>query len=127
MAQIRDLYPFSTRDGKVIPLDILRPKSVARISFLEATPSAALDLVEDTPILILRTTAPCVIRFGSVPVVLSQALVAGQMFLDAGEIYIIAPPSNLLYVMGDGVAGNLTVQVIERWVGLAADINFRRP
>jgi len=125
MAQIKDLYPFSTRDGKVIPLDILRPKSVARIPFLDATPSAVLNLVDSTPILVLRATGNCIVRFGEAPTILSTSLIQGGLFLGAGEIQIVSPTSPLLYVMGDGTPGDLIVQVVERWLGLAADVNFR--
>jgi len=121
---ISNLYPFSTKDASAIPLDILRPKSVARIDFLDAVPSAALDLVVYTPVIILRASAPCVISFGAAPTALSAALVANQMYMDAGELQVIAPPASTLYVMGDGVAGSLVVQMIEKWAGLGLDAQF---
>ena len=121
---ISNLYPFSTKDASFIPLDIIRPKSVAKIDFLDGVASAVLDLVVDTPVIILRASTSCIIRFGAAPSALSAALVTNQMYMEAGEVQVIAPPLPTLQVMGAGTAGYLIVQMIEKWAGLGLDLQF---
>lgn len=118
---ITDLYPFSTKDAKAIPLDIIRPLSSARVAFADGVPSAVIDPAIADPVLILSADAPCVVRFGAVPEVPSSAFAANQLLLGPDVTMIVAPQSPTFQVMGDGAAGNLSIQVIAKWAGLGVE------
>lgn len=123
---IKDLYPFSTSDGKAIPLDILRPSGVLRASFVSASGSALLDLGVATPILILRTSEDCFVRFGSIavrPIVDAGVSTSEQIVVYANEIIIVSPKSSQFSVIGDVNPGVLTIQLIEQWAGIGHEVS----
>ena len=124
---IPDLYPFSTKDAQPIPLDIIRPVSVARVAFVDGVSTAALDLADSEPVVILKTTAPCLIGFGVDPAVLADnTLTAGIMALGMDEVVVVAPISPILKVMGDGGAGSLTITKIAKWSGIGLEAQFQQ-
>jgi len=121
---IVDLYPFSTKDAKVIPLDIIRPASLAKIPFLSASATVLADLSLSVPILVLRSSTDCYIRFGATAEVPSTALIPDLLYLPAGTVMVIAPEVSTYSVIGATENGDLWIQVIERWAGLGLETQF---
>lgn len=121
---LKELYPFSTLDGKVIPLDILRPLGALRVSF-SAVGTALQDLGIDTPILVLRASQNCFLRFGAVATIPTSTILPNTLYLPATEVLVVAPNSSYFSIVSDGVDGVLDIQLIERWRGLAEDISYK--
>lgn len=121
---LRELYPFSTIDGKVIPLDIIRPLGILRIPFT-AISTALQDLGIATPIMILSATEDCFVRFGAAAVVPSTSLTSNQIMVEKDQIVIVAPHNPNFSVISDGVNGSLTIQLLDRWAGLADEASYR--
>lgn len=122
---IRDLYPLSTPDGKAIPLDIIRPRGVFRIP-IGQTASILYPLVDTDPIVILRSTVGCFVRFGEVAIIPSTAMISNQLYLAAGDITIVSPHVQSLSAISESSNGFLTVQLLDKWMGLAAEVNYNR-
>lgn len=114
---IVDQYPFSTADGKVIPLDIIRPSRCLRIPFTGVA-SPPVDIGVATPILVLRASADCFIGFGVAAAIPSSTPSLNIVYLMASEALVVSPKSPSISVIGDSAAGNLTIQVVEQWAGL---------
>lgn len=115
---LRDLYPFSTSDGKVIPLDIIRPVGTLRLAFTSGVASATATLDSLYPIVVLKASADCFVSLGGIAVVPNETLVPNLTHLFAGDTEVIAARLDSITVIGDGTSGNLTVTVIEQWAGL---------
>lgn len=115
---IRDLYPFSTSDGKIIPLDIVRPVGTLRIAFSNGVASAPSELGAAIPIVLLKASADCFVSLGGIAVIPGASLIPNLMHLFAGDVEVVAPRLGTITVIGDGGAGNLTATVVEQWAGL---------
>lgn len=127
---INQLYPFSTKEGAVIPLDIIRPSGIMRKNFITASASVSDSLVALTPVIILEATADCFVRFNAaatVPVSGSPStIISDQIFVQAGRAVVCSPKSPNFTVIGDTAAGVLTIQLIEQWAGLGHEVSYSR-
>jgi hypothetical protein len=123
---IRDLYPLSTQDGNPIPLDIIRPLGVIRLSIPIGTGSSLVALGIPVPILVLRSTVDCFIRFGTVASIPSFPMLPDTCYLPANETIVISPALTDISVIGDILAGVLTIQFIDQWAGLGKETIYRK-
>lgn len=127
---INQLYPFSTKDGGVIPLEIIRPSGVMRKSFITGAASASDSLVALVPIIMLEATQDCFVRFGAIAAVVPvsgtpSTIITDQIYVPAGRTVVCSPKSPNFTVIADTVAGVLTIQLIEQWAGLGHEISFK--
>lgn len=123
---IKDLYPFSTADGKVIPLDILRPLGVLKKDF-DFTTGTSLESVGVTvPIMLLRSSKNCYVRFGTVAVLPTSGggVVAETVYVPRGEIIVCAPKDPNYSVLGETEVGTLFIQLMEQWAGLGNEAQY---
>jgi len=123
---LRDLYPFSTVDGVPIPLDIIRPLGVLRISIPINTGSDLLALGVVTPILVLRSTVNCFVRFGTIATIPSTTMIGDSVYIPANETLVVAPGLTDISVIGENLVGVLDVQLLEQWAGLGKELPYRR-
>jgi len=123
-----NLYPFSTQDGKVIPLDIIRPSALVKLS---PTASIAGPLAIDISysIGVFMSDVDCLVRFGST---ISLPLGAGTIYTNvllvpANTLTVsVIPASPLYYATAGEVAGTLWIQLIAKWAGLGLEKQFVR-
>jgi hypothetical protein len=120
-----ELYPFATRDGKAIPLDIIRPRGFIKKNF--TTVSASLSLPRDSYVATFTSDVDCLISFGAD---LPTNLVDGVDYVDtlcvpAGVTVTAAVVTSDAHVKGLTSSGSLLIQLIEKWAGLALDSQFR--
>ena len=124
---LNDLYPLSTQDGVPIPLDIIRPYGTMRLSIPTGTGLSLVALGVTVPILILRSTVDCFIRFGTVASVPVGSVLLNSLFLPSNETIVVAPSLTSISVIEDGVlgTGKLTIQLVEQWAGLGRELPYR--
>ena len=125
---LRDLYPLSTQDGVPIPLDIIRPYGTMRLSIPSGTGLALVALTVVVPILVLRSTVDCFIRFGTVATIPVSSMLLDSLFLPANETIVVAPGLTDISVIEDGVlgTGKLTIQFLDQWAGLGKELPYRK-
>lgn len=122
---INQLYPFSTKEGEIIPLDIIRPSGALKKAIPTGTGTTAETLgTAATPIVILRSDVNCFVCFGNIAVVPGSTIVANTVYIAAGETVVCAPGSTTYSVIGDGATGTLIVQLIEQWAGLGHETSY---
>lgn len=117
-------YPFSSKDGTPIPLDVLRPYGVLRKNFNSSTGTTAEALPTGTEVLMIRTTEDCFIKFANSaatkPISATPSVAVDDLlFLQKNEIQTVSPPAAYFSVIGDETSGVLTIQIIETWAGVA--------
>jgi len=121
-----NVYPFSTADGKAIPLDIIRPMGLIIKTFTIA--SASFTIPTDAVVGVLYSTSPCVVRFGtdiSLPVT-DGAEIADAVLVPAEMAVTVALTAGTAYVHGLIESGTLYIQLIEQWAGLALSKQYSR-
>jgi hypothetical protein len=114
---IKNQYPFSTFDGQVIPLDIIRPAGCFVLPFDAVIGLSPIDLGVEIPILVLEATQDCFVSFGRVaeiPAIFSL----DTIFLKKGKSLTVAPKATTISVIGWIASGDLIVQLVEQWAGL---------
>lgn len=123
----QDNYPFSTRDGKVIPLDILRSKYYLYQDFT-AGASAPITLPVGTTVVAMYADEDCVIVPESTAdiVFAANTPLTKAIMLPRKHVVIAAIPEGAARVRGLTLAGRIHIQVIEQWVGLGLDIQYKR-
>ena len=121
------VYPFATQDGQAIPLDILRPSGLVLIAFTDSA-SVELEVPDDQSVAIFIATSTCAIQFGSVlpaPLV-GSTLYPDTLLVPAGQAVASVLSPGLCSVLGLSSDGQLFVQFIEKWAGLALDRQYTR-
>jgi len=123
----QDNYPFSTRDGKVIPLDILRSKSLIYQDFTNLA-SADVTIPAGVSVVIFLATESCVVVPETTEAILmspdTPLLKAIMIPKDHVVVAAIAPGG--AKVRGLTASGRIYVQAIEQWVGLGLDIQYKK-
>jgi hypothetical protein len=121
-----EIYPFSTQDGKAIPLDIIKPAFLIKKSF--STTSSSFTIAEGMRVATVMATAGCLLRFEEdIPVLVDGIAYASTALIPPNTIVTIALKSGLAYVQSlTSEAGTLYIQVIEKWAGLALDNQYIR-
>ncbi len=125
MTALKDqLYPFSTEDSKAIPLDVIRPISFIKKSFLGVGVAGVLIIPVGWKVATFFSLSGCIIEFaaGTIP----NPPVDGTAYADT----LLVPPNcivtstviegNARIISLDNLtAGSVMVQQIQKWAGLA--------
>lgn len=120
------VYPFSTQDGKAIPLDIIKPTGVLRKTFTSAGDDM-LVVPDGTEVATIHADADCVVGFdGSVGVLVDGVVLPNSLYVPAGSIITVALDSGPIAVRGISGSGTLTLQTIDKWAGLALSLQYNR-
>lgn len=122
MASSKQRYPLSTLNGQYIPLDVIRPSGLIKVSYLTASASAAAALPASTELLLVRSTTDCFIKFAnSAATKPTSIVVADTLYLRRGEIQVVSPMALFYSVIGDTANGDLFIQILETWQSLSLD------
>ena len=120
-----EIYPFSTQDGKAIPLDILKPSHLFHISF--TTTSSSITLPEGAQVAMFMATVGAIVSFGA------AVSFAGGSWNQANSLYVpkdiivsSTVKDSTIHVRGVEGSGSLWVQIIEKWAGLALTKQYSR-
>lgn len=119
-------YPFSTQDGKAIPLDILKTRGLL-ISTFDAVSDSLITIPEGSEIAVLFSSTDCLFSIGSAlgSLPADNSLKEKTFYIPASHAVTIVLEQGSSYVRGMGT-GVLYVQLIERWVGMGLDTNYIR-
>jgi hypothetical protein len=119
----KDNYPFSTKDGRVIPLDILRAEGCWNHSMPTIQTTFTLPASLVLPIIaIIYCDVDAIISFDED--IVDDAYMAGGHFIAGGSYIAFALPSRTIKTRAQEVAGFCVVNVITRWAGLDLDITY---
>jgi hypothetical protein len=113
------VYPFSTQDGKAIPLDIINPAGVIYQVFTN-TASSLITIPGNYTVGTFKADADSIISFGAdLGALVANTLHANTIFLPANVIVtsVIVPGS--AYVRGLTASGTVYLQLIQKWAGLS--------
>lgn len=120
------VYPFSTQDGKAIPLDIIRPSGLLYRNFTELAESS-LNIPDGYPVAAVIADKPCLVKFaGSIGILAEDIVYSDLLIVPANTITIVSLLSGVGAVKGLTEAGTIYVQLIKKWAGLALDKQFTR-
>lgn len=121
-----EAYPFSTQDGKAIPLDIIKPAYLLIKNF--SIVSSSLTITEDMRVATLFSSVSCLFRFEvDIPVIVDGTAYSRMILVPANTILTVALVTGTAYVKSlSGDNGTLYLQVIEKWAGLALDRQYSR-
>ena len=132
MANVSKRYPLSTADGKYIPLDVIRPLSLLKLTTSNSDGSASIEIPVDVELLRIKSSVDAFIQFFSASTI-ATAIVAGTpkpdaLFLPAGVVVIISQPigKNWLSVINDAAAGDCVVEYLECWNALSLQSQITR-
>lgn len=125
MANVSKRYPLSTADGKYIPLDVIRPLSLLKVTTSNSVGSASIEIPADIELLRIKSSVDATIQFFPTSTVIT-AVVAGTakqnaLFLPANIVVIISQPTskNWFSIINDAAAGNCVVEYLECWNALS--------
>lgn len=121
------VYPFATQDGKAIPFDILKPSSLIIRSFTSAAVET-LTLATDVQVANFLATQDCLVSFeDSLAVITVTGTVYPKtLIVPAGIVVASVCASTNVYVRGLSASGNLFIQTVEKWSGLALEKQYGR-
>jgi len=125
-----NIYPFTTKDGKVIPLDIVRSKGIIKQTFT-ASSSREIAIPEGFDVALLYANQDCIFvnndgtlappaYAGLVDNVLSPLAV----FIPKGHAITVSVNPGIARVRGLTTNGFIIVQLIEKWAGLDLPITY---
>lgn len=123
---MEQVYPFSTQDGKAIPLDIIRPSGLLYRNF---NASSEIDLIIPTgyPIAAVIANEVCLIKFnGSIGIFDENIVYTDLLLIPANTITIVSITPGTGAIKGIINSGTAYFQLIEKWAGLALDKQFIR-
>lgn len=128
-----DTYPFATKDGRVIPLDILRSKGLIYQAFNKNT-SNEINIPLKAEVAIVYATQDCLLFLNEnelAPVVINSITLLPNTIMPSA--LIIPKTHAICVVVTEGIArviglglnpGFIYVQIIEKWAGLDLPINY---
>ena len=121
-----DIYPFATQDGKAIPLDILSPSYLVRIAFTSAA-NTAITLPEDTQVAMFLATQAVIVSFDETIAVTSPTWQqASCLYIPKDGIVSSSVQALTIQIRGVAESGDLWIQTIKKWAGLALDRQYVR-
>ena len=123
-----DLYPFSTRDGKVIPLDIIRSKTLIPIA-VNTLATSLITLPTGSTVALIYSTVDCIIKLNSTSGTLlpiDNVPIAKGIFIPARAAIAAAVEAGSAVAQSISKNGVLYVQVVEQWAGLGLDANYSK-
>lgn len=122
-----DNYPFATKDGRVIPLDIIKPQGVIFASFNPTAFSPVTIPASKSTVAILFATEACFISFGVDPATFAEGIYHDSvLFVPRGHAVASTVESGEIYIKGFASAGVVNIQFIEKWAGLSLDLSFTK-
>lgn len=130
MTTPRDIYPFSTADGKYIPIDVIDGLGFINKDFTaSATDSVALPAGSYT--IALRANAACYVRFGEdiedIATVPADGVYEENLVYVPADMQIHVYPYNKFFsVIGETDPGTLRMQFIQQWHGLTTQTAVNR-
>lgn len=115
------IYPLSTQDGKNIPLDVIRPKSLVSYGF-KGDAATAITIPAGFALCWAYATQDCFLCIA--PVNLPSSLVDGTpypftVFIPAGTPIVIMVVPGQASLLGFGSQGTLILNWVEQWAALA--------
>ena len=132
MANVSKRYPLSTADGKYIPLDVIRPLSLLKLTTSNSAGSASVEIPADVELLRIKSSVDASIQFFASSTV-TVATAAGTpkpnaLFLPANTVVIISQPigKNWFSIINDAAAGNCIVEYLECWNALSLQSQITR-
>ncbi len=133
MADLEGRYPFSTADGKAIPLDIVRPYGSMKKSFAVESSTAAIVVPDTIEVLAVMANEDCIIQFAassaSASAFTDGVLKEDSFFIAADLLTVVSPPlgKKSFALIGDSASGIAIIQFLQKWAGLslASQINKR--
>lgn len=112
------VYPFATKDGQVIPLDIIKPLSIIYSSFNFSTLNS-ISLPDGTCIGLFFSTEDCIVQFNGAGIALAEdTLIAKAIYVPANWVVTSSFIPGEAKIQGLTKSGRLVCQVIEQWAGL---------
>lgn len=121
-----DNYPFATKDGKVIPLDIIRPKSLITKSFVVGA-NSTITIAGTEAVAVVFATEDCILYLGTAPTgIVDGAEVASALFVPKRTAVVTTLSAGQVDAVGIFSDGVVVIQLIEKWAGLALDIAYTR-
>jgi hypothetical protein len=121
----KENYPFVTKDGKVIPLDILRAEQgIVRDVGLGETVVTLPAGTEFPAIAVVYASQDMLISFDAATAV--NAFVSGQSFIAKGHYITFAVPTETIRLKMKTTAGFAAINLITRWAGLDLDISYTK-
>lgn len=121
-----EIYPFSTPDGKAIPLDILKPSYLGIYAF-PADASVSFTLPEESQVAMFISTVPAIVSFSAALDAFSSGqLLANTLIIPEKSIVASSILNPTFHVRGIAEAGTLYIQIIEKWAGLALIKQYSR-
>lgn len=126
MTDISQIYPFSTQDGKAIPLDIVQSKGFLFKSF--TLTAASFTVPADKLVGVCFASESCLIRVAqTLPSSLTEDFdYSDTLLLPKGMAVTTVFTPGIYYVRGLDLAGTVYIQFVEKWVGLALERQFGR-
>lgn len=121
----KDNYPFATKDGKVIPLDIIKPTGVIIKTFNSDNP-LAITIPEGILVAVLSATEACVVQLTTSVIPSDGVFIEDALYLPANTLVTTTLKAGSINVIGVQRSGRLAIQAIEKWAGLSLDINYTK-
>lgn len=122
MTTLKEVYPFATSDGKAIPLDIIYPSALVKLTNGQSfTLAAGYEVAA-----IHAFGAEAILSFnGALGSVNTATLYEDTVFIPPNGLAIVRLPSATVHVI-TGTGGVVYIQLIEKWAGLALPSQFNR-
>lgn len=121
-----EVYPFSTQDGKAIPLDILKPKG---LMFCIADPliPKTLDLGAEAQVALITATGTAIASFSdSLSALVPEFMYEDGLLIPKDTFVATLLLGRYLNVRAMSESCTVYVQLIEKWAGLALPLQFTR-
>lgn len=115
-------YALASPTGLAIPNDIISPIAHVRQAIAATAMVSPLLYTTEEPTTImlgLVSNVDCAIAFDDTTPI--SSLNSGVLFIPANVIVQVAPPTKYISVIGTG-AGNLDINVMDRWDTLATEL-----
>lgn len=117
-------YPHATPEGVPIPLDVIKPYGTIRKAFTTAV-SSVVTIAANVDVASFLTTEDCFVCFGGTAALGADGVTqANAIFIPKGGRITCAVISTTFTVIGVTASGNLYVQLIDKWAGLALQTKF---
>lgn len=120
------VYPFSTMDGKPIPLDIIKPTGLIPKSFT-AVGDSSFVVPSDAVVGVFISNQACLIRFGAtVGAPVDATEIPNTILIPADMAVTVALTAGTCYVRGLTASGTVYLQLMEKWAALALPTQFTK-
>ena len=120
-------YPLSTPEGVAIPLDVFKPHSFLRKSYLAGAASAAVSVPASVEIMSVTSDTDILVKFGGTAVIPADNVLAeNTVLIEKNSRVCVAPTAATFTIIGISEAGTCSIQFIDKWAGLAVQTQYTR-